>query len=148
MCYRAFACPTSLQNIKDPIVDGNLMNIFNVVKTFQNFGLHFYKRTHTGKNLMNVISVVKHLQIIIICNHIKDHIQERNCMNVISMVNPLYVIILYTYTRESTLDRTLVNVITVYWQFTLICKDIIQCIQESNPVNVISLLTLIIFIVM
>ena len=48
--------------IKDPILERNLMNIINVVKTFYNFIVSIIFKEHIeDRNLWKVIGVVKHL---------------------------------------------------------------------------------------
>ena len=47
---------------------------------------------------MNVITAVNPFPVAVICNNIREYIQERNLMNVINVVKSLHVIVLYTYT--------------------------------------------------
>ena len=47
---------------------------------------------------MNVITAVNPFPVAVICNNIREYIQERNLMNVINVVTSFHVIVLYTYT--------------------------------------------------
>ncbi|KAK7795351.1 hypothetical protein U0070_017463, partial [Myodes glareolus] len=77
------------------------------------------KRTHTGekpyecnhcehileRNPMNVISVVRPLDISVILKCIKEYILKKNPMNVISAVRPLFDTLLFKYIKEQLLER-------------------------------------------
>ena len=47
---------------------------------------------------MNVISAINPVPGAVICNNIREYIQERNLMNVINVVTSFHVIVLYAYT--------------------------------------------------
>ena len=94
-----FACSTCLQKIKDPILERNLMNIINVGHTSELCNLHYFKSTHTGEKPCECSQRCKAFQVTVICNDIKDHIQERNLMNVVNAAKPLHVLILHMYTK-------------------------------------------------
>ena len=94
-----FACSTCLQKIKDTILERNLMNIINVGHTSELCNLHYFKSTHTGEKPYECNQRCKAFQVTVICNDIKDHIQERNLMNVVNAVKPLHVLILHMYTK-------------------------------------------------
>ena len=47
---------------------------------------------------MNVISAVNPFPVAVICNNIREYIQEKYLMNVINVVKSSHVIVLYTYT--------------------------------------------------
>ena len=76
------------------------MNIINVGNTSELCNLHYFKSTHTGEEkLYKCNQCCKAFQVTVICNDIRDHIQERNLMKVINAVKPLHVLILHMYTK-------------------------------------------------
>ncbi|KAK7795009.1 hypothetical protein U0070_014602, partial [Myodes glareolus] len=86
----------------------------NCGKTFVfHSGLQRHKRSHTGEKLLNVVSVVKPLDIRVIFKYIKEHILEKNPMNVISVVKPLLLPVISKNIKEPILERNPINVISV-----------------------------------
>ena len=75
------------------------MNIINVGHTSELCNLHYFKSTHTGEKPYECSQRCKAFQVTVICNDIKDHIQERNLMKVVNAVKPLHVLILHMYTK-------------------------------------------------
>lgn len=66
-----------------------------MVKTFYNSIVSIIFKEHIeDRNLWKVIGVVKHFDITVIYDDIKDHIQVRTHVNVMNVVEPLHVRVL------------------------------------------------------
>ncbi|XP_059108209.1 zinc finger protein 844-like, partial [Peromyscus eremicus] len=72
--------------MKEVILQRNHMNILRVVKPLQVVFLKGMKKNILERNPMNIINVVKHLHNTVIFKGMKEHILERNPMNVNNVI--------------------------------------------------------------
>ncbi|KAH0515316.1 60S ribosomal protein L34 [Microtus ochrogaster] len=127
--------------LKEVILEGKHLNILYVLKALQIIVIFKgLKEFRLERNPINVINVVKHLHITEVSECIKERIQERNPINVISVVNPLHAPVINDYMKEYILETNRINVINVVkpLHVLLIYIYIKEHILQRNPMNVIN----------
>ncbi|GAB1303420.1 Zinc finger protein 997 [Apodemus speciosus] len=132
--------PVISKDIKEHILERNLLNVINVVKPFhitviskcikehilernlmyviteafkRSSNLQYHKITHTGETPYVCNQCRKPLHSTVLSNIIKEHILERNVMNAINVLKPLQDTVISNIIKERILGRNLMYVINV-----------------------------------